>query len=425
MDSIRNPEYWAKFTKSDWEDPKGNAVAACVLNRNETGLTGFIESACKAAGADFNSFISMAGAAVADADMKDKERGLVRADKEKSSLISLSSIEPREMNWLWKPYIPSGAMTIIQGDPGCGKTFLATWITSLVTNGGITPEGVTVDPGSVIFQSMEDGLAEGLVPRLISAGCDMNRCYVFDESDKPLHVQDLGRVEAALNEIQDVRMIIIDPIQSYLGAKVDMNRANEIRSALKGLLNLANQYNTALVLIGHMGKAANKDLHRLLGSVDFVAQARSVLTVGEFVAEPGKRVVLCTKTSNAEKGDPFLYSIINGVVVFDGFRPGLTEHNIMTEVSDNGDKTDEASDFVLKVLKERPMTVKELERQAKEVDVNARTLRRARELLKDSNQINVRKSNGVNGSWYWYLCGQQVSIVDETLVYSCQVGQVT
>lgn len=421
-------EYWNSFEKSDWEDPRGAAVAAFVLHRYETGFVSIAEAACRQTGADFNQFATWAGVAVKEAIQADKQRGIKPPEPSpepvKTGLTCLASIEPKKMEWLWHPYIPAGAMTIIQGDPGCGKTYLATWLSKLVTTGGWMPGAAKTQPGSVIFQSMEDGLAEGLVPRLIAAGCDMSKIHAFDESDQPLQVQDLARIEAAFKAIPDLKMFVVDPIQSYLGAKVDINKANEIRAALKGLLNLCNQHQVALVLIGHMGKSQNKDLYRLIGSMDFVAQARSVLMVGENQAQPGERVVLPIKTSNAKKGEPFAYQIAADGVEWLGFRPGFTQFDMKHEAQPEGDnRVDEAARFVLEALEDKPLTVKEMDNLGKQADVNPRTLRRAREELKDDLVINVRKV-GKNGAWYWYIRSKKVAELGQILLYLDNIGHV-
>jgi RecA-family ATPase len=420
-EEIYTQEFWDQYTKEDWEDPQGSAVAAFVLNRNKQGYTKLARASCEATGADFNQFARHAAAAIQDACRRDKENNhqTVSSENESAqqdSFICLAHVQPKEMNWLWKPYIPSGNMTIMQGDPGSGKTHLAAWLAAMVTSGSAAPDGQQIEAGSVIFQSMEDGLEEGLVPRLISAGADMSKVFCFDESKVPLYVQDLKRFEAVFSKFDDLRLFIIDPIQSYLGSKTDMNRANEIRAALKGLLNLCNRYDVALVMIGHMGKAPNKNLYRLLGSMDFIAQARSVLTVGEKITGGDERIVLPTKTSNAKAGDPFSFKITDEGVNFISFQPGVTEYSLRHIATDDDSKTEEACRFLITMLHDAPMTVKEMDQAGKEIDLKPRTLRRAREQLKENKVLSVKKV-GSNGSWYWFETGRQVFELAYQLAY--------
>jgi len=407
-----NLEFWNKFTREDWEAPRGRAVAAFVLARHEKDFVKLAEIACSATGASFSTFASYAALAIMDAEQRDRERGF--KPPETISLKCLSTIEPKEMKWIWAPYIPQGAMTIIQGDPGSGKTFLGAWLAALVTNGLETPDGQTMAQGSVIFQSMEDGIAEGLVPRLTAAGCDMQRCFIFEEEDKPLYVQDLQRIETAFKDIPDLRLFVIDPIQSYLGNKTDMNQANQVRGALKGLLNLCNQYGVSLVLIGHMGKSANKNLYRLIGSMDFVAQARSVLTVSESQTTPGERIVLQTKVSNAERGTAFAYHIEQHKVIFDCFKYGLTEDNL-AQVPEDGSKLTDAKKFIIDSMQVQPISTNEIERQAKSMDISLVTFRRARAELKQQGVIGAYK--GTLETWHWFIKERQIAVISNHLFY--------
>jgi hypothetical protein len=202
----KSPKYWNQFPKSDWENPKGCAVAAFVRLRYEQKATGIIQlakKACETAGADFNEFTRNATNAVDSALYDDKKRtksnncqaSVQNVDNTKSAnLLRLGSIVPREMRYLWKPFFPLGSMTIVQGDPGCGKTHFAAWLAAMVTKGGRAPDGSDIEQGSVIFQSTEDGVAEGLVPRLVAAGANMDKVFCFDENSTPLFVQDLRRI---------------------------------------------------------------------------------------------------------------------------------------------------------------------------------------------------------------------------------------
>lgn len=135
------------------------------------------------------------------------------------------------------------------------------------------------EPVNVIYQTAEDGLADTVKPRLELAGADCERIIVIDESDKSLSMVD-ERLEEAIVRT-GARLLILDPIQAYLGGGMDMNRANEARDMTKKLGALAEKTKCAIILIGHMNKASgNKAAYRGMGSIDFFAVARSVLLVG-------------------------------------------------------------------------------------------------------------------------------------------------
>lgn len=213
-------------------------------------------------------------------------------NKTELKLIQMSEIEAEEVSWLWYPFIPYGKLTIIQGDPGDGKTTMVLNLAAKLTKGETLDEGMDCsEPVNVIYQTAEDGLADTVKPRLESAGADCTRVMVIDESDKSLSMVD-ERIEEALKTTK-AKLLILDPIQAYLGGGMDMNRANEARDMTKRLGALAEKYKCAIVLIGHMNKAGGtKAAYRGIGSIDFYAVARSVLLVGRIEGEPNLRAMV-------------------------------------------------------------------------------------------------------------------------------------
>ena len=218
-------------------------------------------------------------------------------------LINMEDVEAREVNWLWYPYIPYGKLTIVQGDPGEGKTTFILHLAALLTKGEALPCEETAErrePVNVIYQNAEDSLEDTIKPRLLEAGADCNRMLVIDESIDCLSMTD-ERLVRAIKET-GAKMVVLDPIQAYLGADVDMHRANEIRPVLKQLGNIAEEYGCAIVLIGHMNKASgSKSTYRGLGSIDFQATARSVLVVGRIKDDTTLRVIAHDKSSLAPR----------------------------------------------------------------------------------------------------------------------------
>ena len=190
-------------------------------------------------------------------------------------MIRMSEVQSQEIEWLWYPFIPYGKLTIIQGDPGDGKTTMVLNLAAKLSKGEALDENMKVtEPVNVIYQTAEDGLADTVKPRLELAGADCERIIVIDESDKSLSMVD-ERLEEAIVRT-GARLLILDPIQAYLGGGMDMNRANEARDMTKKLGALAEKTKCAIILIGHMNKASgNKAAYRGMGSIDFFAVARS------------------------------------------------------------------------------------------------------------------------------------------------------
>lgn len=176
-------------------------------------------------------------------------------------LIHMEDVVSKEVEWLWYPYIPYGKITIVEGDPREGKTTLVLKLAAALSGGLPLPcdDDREREPIHIIYQTAEDGIDDTIKPRLEKAGADCSMIRVIDETEKELSMID-DRLEQAIVETR-ARLVILDPIQAYIGAKVDMHRANEIRPVLKHLGMIAEKYNCAIVLIGHMNKAAGSSPH--------------------------------------------------------------------------------------------------------------------------------------------------------------------
>ena len=167
--------------------------------------------------------------------------------KTELQLIKLSEIESQEVSWLWFPFIPYGKLTIVQGDPGDGKTTFVLNIAAKLTKGeSLDGEMKLTEPLNVIYQSAEDGLADTVKPRLEQAGADCEKISVIDERIKSLSMIDVRLEEAVIKT--GTKLLILDPIQAYLGGGMDMNRANEARDMTKKLAALAEKYQCAMFL---------------------------------------------------------------------------------------------------------------------------------------------------------------------------------
>ena len=272
-------------------------------------------------------------------------------------LINMEDVAVEQVEWLLYPFIPYGKVTIIQGDPGEGKTTMVLQIIAKLTKGESVlpvmdgeeePAEKAGEPVNLIYQTAEDGLGDTIKPRLLAAGADCSKVLVIDDSEQPLTMLD-ERLEQAIRQT-NARLVVLDPIQSFLGAEVDMHRANEIRPLMKRVSVLAEKYHCAIVLIGHMNKnSTGKSSYRGLGSIDFQAAARSVLIVGRVKNEPETRVVCHVKSSLAPEGKSIAFRLDKE----NGFE-WIGEYDISADdlLSGNnrGQKIKEAKEFLLEIL---------------------------------------------------------------------------
>ncbi|MEN3004517.1 AAA family ATPase [Dehalobacterium formicoaceticum] len=315
-------------------------------------------------------------------------------------LIRMNEVEATEIDWLWYPYIPYGKITVIQGDPGDGKTTCVLAIAAALTTGAALPESkAAAEPMSVIFQTAEDGLGDTVKPRLVQSGADCERVIVIDESEKELSLSDI-RIEQAIT-LTGAKLFILDPLQAYIGADVDMHRANEIRPVLKRISAVAEKTGCAVVVIGHLNKGANKSQYRGLGSIDIQAAARSVLTVGRIKGKPYTRAIVQGKNNLAPEGAAIGFELDPAT----GFRwigtLPVTIDELLSGIMPERDSTyDRAVDFLKAELADGEKAAAFLFEKAASKEIQERTLRSAKQALAIPSFKRDKK-------WFWGALPQQ------------------
>ena len=298
-------------------------------------------------------------------------------------LIRMSDVETKEVSFLWNPSIPFGKLTILQGDSGNGKTYLAMYLCAACTNGIPLPHMEKMEPCNVIYQTAEDGLEDTIKPRLEEAGADLSRVLTINDYETdPLTLAD-ERIEKAIRQI-NAKLVIIDPIQAFLGANVDMNRANEVRPLLRKIADVAQRTDCAIVLIGHLNKASGQQSgYRNLGSIDFRAASRSVLVVGKSKDDPNIRVMAHDKSSLAPAGTSLAFVLGDE----DGFRwigdYDITADELLSGVEKKApSKIHEAKDLILNMLANgKEVLSEDIDRVAIKRGISSRTVRDAKKEL--------------------------------------------
>ena len=305
-------------------------------------------------------------------------------------IIRMSDVELTPVDWLWKPYLPFGKLSVLQGNPGEGKTYFAMHLAAACTNGKLLPNMERMEPFNVIYQTAEDGLGDTVKPRLIEAGADLDRVLVIDDSEVQLTLSD-ERIEKAIIE-NNARLVIIDPIQAYLGADVDMNRANEVRPIFMRLGQVAQRTGCAILLIGHLNKAAGmQSLQRGLGSIDIAAAVRSVMFIGKLKHDPTMRILTHEKSSLAPPGASLAFSLGDE----GGFR-WVGEYDITADEMLSGiepqreTKTQQAKDLICTLLAGGKQVLSEdIDKAALERGIPGRTVRDAKRELGDALKSKI------------------------------------
>ena len=329
-------------------------------------------------------------------------RIMLRGESEKKAvpMIRMSEVQQTEVEWLWYPYIPFGKLTIIQGNPGEGKTFFAMQLAAACTHRKFLPRMEPFKPFNMIFQTAEDGLGDTVKPRLLSAEADLERVLVIDDADNPLTLAD-ERIENAIRD-NNTRLVIIDPLQAFLGANVDMNRANEVRPIFRRLADVAQATNCAIVMIGHLNKAAgSQSTYRGLGSIDITAVVRSLMFIGKIKTDPTTRVIVHEKSSLAPPGQSLAFSLGDEK----GFR-WIGAYDISAEdllAGGEGSKTELKQEQAAKLIEQflsegRKVSIAEINKEAAERGISERTVR----LVRNSMGDKIASERQGKDWWIWF-----------------------
>ena len=284
-----------------------------------------------------------------------------------------SNVKASEVEWVWYPYIPCGKITMLQGDPGEGKSTLIIHVAAILTKGGYLPDGQKIKkPEMVIYQCSEDGKGDTIKPRLEQAGADCNRVAFIKEDNDKLTLED-ERIRNAIIQIS-AKMVVLDPIQAFIGHNGNMTNAVKMREILSKLSKVAAETNCAIVLVGHMNKSGGgNQLYRGLGSIDIAAAARSILMVSRDKEEPWKRYMFPVKSSLAPEGEPIGFELDKEK----GFRwIGKCQINVeeLLNVEKSTGKKDIAVEYLQKLLSAEDLPSTYIYEKMKEYGIAKRTV---------------------------------------------------
>jgi hypothetical protein len=327
----------------------------------------------------------------------------------RAELLTLSTVEAKAVEWLWKPYLPFGMLAMLSGDPGAGKTFIALAIAAAITTGRVPYTDESCEPSDVLCLSVENSPEYVLRPRFDALGGDSNRFHILKgaitgEGKNALRhgvcLSDVSLLRDALQRTK-ARLVIVDPIQSYLGAQVDAHRSNETRPVMDGLSRLAETFQCLVLLLRHLGKArASRAIHQGLGSIDLTGAVRSELMAGCKADDPTERAIVHVKSNLGESGPSLGYVIdADGSFRWTG-ESDLTASALLSPESgvEDAGALEEAEDFLANTLGGSARSVNEILVEAQRLGISKRTLKRA----KKSKGVQSRKG-GMTGGWEWAL----------------------
>lgn len=236
----------------------------------------------------------------------------------------LSTVKPADISWLWQGRIPFGALTILEGNGGLGKSYISLEIAAGVSRGKDI-DGNVIDPGGVILMAAEDDVACTLVPRLNNMKADLSRVHMFNgEIDLRQNLADIEHVIIS----KGVRLIIVDPLSYYMGASIKSEQ--KIREVLTPLVQLATQYQVAVVLIRHLTKGKGKRIDNGIGGVAIAALCRTGLVLERKDGEK-EVTVINFKNNLAPQAGNVTYSVVDGRVKFAGSAMSVPLPPVMNE----------------------------------------------------------------------------------------------
>jgi len=316
----------------------------------------------------------------------------------KPGLTRVSDVTARQVSWLSYPFIPLGKISMIEGDPGLGKSQVSLSLATAVSTGSESafPGLRLPEPSNVLIFCNEDGLEDTIKPRLVALKADQSRIHVFDAS-----MQMEGGIETEteigtyVNEVKP-KLIIIDPITAYFSSKVDFNRANQVRKVLHKLSELAQKNDLAVVLIRHLSKGAKvKAVYQGLGSIDFTAACRSVMLVGADPEDRTNRAMVHIKCNLAPLADSQGFRVDDGFLAWTG-PSSLSAARIAGTDLRESSQLDQAKDWLNEFLSEGPKLHSDIRSAANDAGISYRTLERAKKAL------SVQSERLTKGS-YWSL----------------------
>lgn len=354
-----------------------------------------------------DDFLRIAGPAAFEAVRETARPHNAKADG--SPIIEcVADVEAREVEYLWDQRLPVAMLSGLEGNPGDGKTFIALEIAAQGSKGRQPYSKTKCQPFSTLYMSYENITAITTKQRFAAMGGEQKKLFVLngarnpDGTERPITLADVGTIEAAIKKTH-ARLVIIDPLQSYMGANVDSHKANETRPLLDALAKVAERLNVCILIIRHLAKSSGgRSVHKGLGSIDITGAMRSVMMVGTAPDEPQNRALVHTKSNIGPLAESLRFSIEGkgnaAKIVWRG-PSELTAADLTAPDTGKRRETQigRAQKYLLTALADGPHPVTALV-EGSDGEFSLQVLNKA------GKELGIRKSRkGESGAWVWGL----------------------
>jgi len=336
------------------------------------------------------------------------------------AVVRASKVMPERVRWLWSGRIPLGKLTVLDGDPGLGKSTITLDLGARITTGSPLPGSEDrFGPTNVVLLSAEDGVADTIRPRLEAAGADLERVVIVDhvtdtDGARPVELPtDLDRIRE-LVRAERAALVVVDPLMAFLTGDVNSNRDQDVRRVMHQLKLVAEKTGAAVLVLRHLNKAVNlggSALYRGGGSIGIIGAARSGLLVApdpDDEGDLGRRILAVSKSNLAAKAESLAYSIVGdelydvAKVVWGGTSNRMAEQLLGRAAERPSPEQDRAEAFLVHALANGPRRAADLREQAESKGLAWRTVQRAAEALEvDMEQRPEPGRRGPGPSWWW------------------------
>ncbi len=328
----------------------------------------------------------------------------------------LSEVSPEPVSWLWRGRIARGKITLIDGDPGTGKSALTADLAARASVGRPWPDGAPCEAGGVVIVSYEDGLSDTIRPRIDAAGGDPSRVLALatvpdgEGGERALSIpEDLPLLRRAIERVEAV-LVIVDPLMAALSGERNAHKDQDVRRALAPLAALAGETGAAVVVVRHLNKASGGNpLYRGGGSIGIIGAARSALLVARHPEDERRRVLAPLKSNLASPPPSLAFTLVeaaNGAVRVEWKgETALSAAALLAGPADEEerDALTEAKEFLGEALAGGPIPAREVQEEAQAAGIAKRTLDRARKALGVEVRRQGKAGRRGGGTWYWSL----------------------